>query len=111
MSLTNDERRALREIESELRRGDPKLAERMENALTIEQRRRRVVLARRVAWLGASVMFIGLMSARGLLSVGAVVTGYGLVILLISIGVAAYHGVHVSSIARGAGPFGSSGRD
>lgn len=91
MSLTDDEQRALELIERELRRGDPVLADRMEGAPTNEQRRRRVILARRGIWTGVAVMLIGLMAAQGIVSLGAVVAGYGVVIVLTSIGVAAYN--------------------
>lgn len=91
MSLTNEEQRALDQIERELRRGDPVLADRMETAPTNEQRRRRVIMARRTAWLGAALLMMGLVAAQGILSLGAIVAGYGLVIMLLSFGVAAYN--------------------
>lgn len=104
MSLTNEERRALERIERELRRADPLLASRMETAPTLQQRRRRVLLARRGAWLGAAVLLIGLVTAQGVLSLGAVIAGYGLVILLVSLGVAAYNRSPIGPNPEGARP-------
>lgn len=91
MSLTNEEQRALELIERELRRRDPVLANRMETAPTTQQRSRRVAMARRTVWLGAALLLIGLVSVQGILSLGAVVAGYGLVIMVLSFGVAAYN--------------------
>ncbi len=87
MSLTDDEQRALDQIERELRRGDPVLADRLDRAPTREIRAQRVAWARGTMWAGLVLMVAGLAAARGLVSIGAVVCAYGVLIAVVSVGV------------------------
>lgn len=91
MSLTNDEQDALAVIERGLRRDDPLLAEHFAGAPTVDQRQRRVVWAHRMIVVGAVVTLLGLITADGLMSLGTILCGYGLVIVLIAICVAVHN--------------------
>lgn len=88
MSLNDEEQRALDLIERELRRGDPMLADRLDRAPTREMRAQRVAWAHGTLWAGLALMVAGLAAARGLVSIGAVVCVYGVLIVLVSLGVA-----------------------
>lgn len=91
MSLTDDERRALASIERELRRRDPVLADRLDCAPTREMRQRRVTWAHRTVWAGLALMVVGLAAARGVVSLGAIVCAYGVLIVVVSLGVAVHN--------------------
>jgi hypothetical protein len=91
MSLSNEEQHVLDEIESELRRDDPRLADHLESAPTPGQRHRRFVLARCSLIAGVMLMIVGLGTSRGLVSLGALVAWYGLIIVCLAGGVALHN--------------------
>ena len=84
MSLTNDEQHALTVIEQGLRRDDPLLVDRFACAPTVDQQRCRVVWARRMMAVGAVFTFFGLITSSGIISLGAILCCYGMVILVIA---------------------------
>jgi hypothetical protein len=84
MSLTNDEQHALEMIERGLRHDDPLLADHFAAAPTADQRQRRAVWARRLVAVGATIALLGLIASDGLISLGAILCGYGLVILSVA---------------------------
>jgi hypothetical protein len=62
----------------------------------VDQRKRRAGWARRLAAVGATLTLLGLIASDGLISLGAILCGYGLVILSI----AACMAVHNRTLAR-----------
>ncbi len=96
MSLSPKERRELESIARSLDADDPALADRLTRTVAgpaaggvraepdavARAFRRRERLAWLTMWVGAELVFIGLVSARGLISGGTIVGCYGLVILI-----------------------------
>lgn len=96
MSLSPKERRDLDRIARFLNADDPVLADRLTQTATPPAAsrpdpepdaeggasRRRERLAWLTMWVGAELLFVGLVSARGLISGGTIVGCYGLVILI-----------------------------
>ncbi len=98
MSLSRQERRNLKEIESGLRSDDPVLVDRLTAAAAEVSApvgwgspaplrpadRWRERLSWLLMFIGAEMTLIGFISARGLISAGTVVGLYGLVILILA---------------------------
>ena len=82
MTLSEYEQRALDEIETGCGADDPGLAARLDLTALQTRRRRWVTAARSAAWLGWLVLVIGAGVARGLVSIGAFVACYGLVMIV-----------------------------
>jgi hypothetical protein len=79
MTLSEHEQRTLDEMETTCRRVDPGFARRLDLAAV---RSRRRFMAHCAIWVGLLALVIGAGSARGVLSAGTIVAGYGLVLIL-----------------------------
>ena len=82
MTLSEYEQRALYEIETGCGADDPGFVARLDLTALQTRRRRLVTAARSAIWLGWLVLIIGAGLARGLLSIGALVACYGLVMVV-----------------------------
>ena len=94
MSLSRDEESRLGEIEAFTRVLDPDFASRLNLEAALRQRDRRVVLCWCGAWVGSVMMLSGAGAARGLISIGAIVSIYGSILLLSSLWAAFRHRPH-----------------
>ena len=77
MTLSEDERRTLAEIETGCRDDDPGFAARLDLAAERTRRARVTLLARSAIWLGMLVFVLGAGAARGLVSGGVIIACYG----------------------------------
>ncbi len=82
MSLSDDERDRLREIETLTAAADPQFAHRLDLAAAGRRRRRARVTCRALLTLGAWLMLTGLGAARGWISLGTVVFAFGLALVV-----------------------------
>jgi len=85
VSLSRDDQSKLDEIEAFTRVLDPAFASRLNLEAALRQRDRWVVRCWCGAWLGAVMMLSGAGAARGLISVGVIVSTYGFILLLYSL--------------------------
>jgi hypothetical protein len=81
VTLSEHERRALDDIETDCRREDPGFADRMDLTAAQQRRRRVVVVAQCAIWIGWLVLTIGGGMARGPVSIGAFAACYGVVLI------------------------------
>ena len=82
MTLSEHEQRTLDGIETGCREDDPGFAVRLDLTAQLQRRRRVVLIAQTVIWIGWLVLVIGAGMARGPVSIGAMVGCYGLVMII-----------------------------
>jgi hypothetical protein len=82
MTLSEYERRILDGIETGCRREDPGFVDRMDLTVALQARGRAVMIARCAIWIGWMVLVIGGGMARGPVSIGVLVAGYGIVLIV-----------------------------
>ena len=82
VTLSEYERRTLERIETGCRQEDPGFADRMDLIAARHCRSRAVVIAQCGIWIGWLMLMIGGGMARGPVSIGVVVAGYGLALVV-----------------------------
>ena len=82
MTFSEYERRILDGIETGCRREDPGFVDRMDLTVALQARGRAVMIARCAIWIGWMVLVIGGGMARGPVSIGVLVAGYGIVLIV-----------------------------
>jgi Protein of unknown function (DUF3040) len=81
MELSEDEQRTLCGIETGCCADDPDFVRRLDFGAAAHRRAQALWVTRATVWLGWIVLVIGAATARGVLSIGALLTCYGAVIL------------------------------
>jgi hypothetical protein len=82
MTLSEHEQRTLDGIETGFCEDDPGFVVRLDLTAVLQHRRRVVVIAQTVIWIGWLVLVIGAGMAHGPVSIGALVGCYGLVMII-----------------------------
>jgi uncharacterized membrane protein len=81
MTLSEYEQRSLCGIETGCRADDPDFVRSLDFAVAVNRRRRARQLTRVAVWMGSMMVVIGAATARGVLSIGALLAGYGVLTL------------------------------
>jgi len=79
--LSEHEQRTLWDIETGCCADDPEFARRLDVDAAVHRRSQALWTARATLWVGAILLVMGIATARGVLSIGALVSCYGAVIL------------------------------
>jgi Protein of unknown function (DUF3040) len=86
MTLSEQEQRTLHEIETGCCTDDPDFVRRLDFGAASRRRSRALWVARATVWIGWIVLVMGAATARGVLSIGTMLTCYGVVILAVGAG-------------------------
>jgi hypothetical protein len=91
MTLSEDERRTLADIETGCRAEDPWFAARLDLAAERTRRTRATRLAQGAIWFGVLMFVLGAGAARGLVSGGVIIACYGVTMIVTGIVAWAHH--------------------